>query len=407
MAFVEQIGKNSWRVRYTKDDGTIGSIPGFTSKTTAQDKADEIDADRRRGTFLDPSAGKLLLGEFTTPWFDSIDVARSTEAQYDSLIRNHIIPRWGTTCLDSITGIGVRSWKKKLRTQGYAESTIKTIVKILSMMLADAADEQLIAANPIKPQRRGKRQHAKRKEALWATPEQVLRIALQAAGLVGIRAAILIITAAWTGARWGELTGLQRINTHLDDGRIVIDPDIGALHEVGSSLYLGPPKTAESIRTITLPSFLIRLLQWLLDSHDHPHVFVTTDGQLLRRSNFARRAMRPAADGNLNRKRPPIWVHPVVPGLTFHQLRHSHKTWLIADAIPEVAQALRLGHIIQDEVKRIYSHIAPEVEVRLLNALETRWANAVATMLDTANTPDTTHRPNMLELLPSLTLTAA
>jgi hypothetical protein len=56
MAFVEKSGKNSWRVRYWKDDNTHGSIPGYTSKKAAQAKADEIDADQRRGTFLDPAA---------------------------------------------------------------------------------------------------------------------------------------------------------------------------------------------------------------------------------------------------------------------------------------------------------------------------------------------------------------
>jgi integrase len=42
---------------------------------------------------------------------------------------------------------------------------------------------------------------------------------------------------------------------------------------------------------------------------------------------------------------------PVKPGLTFHGLRHSHKTWMIDDNIPEIAQALRLGHILKDEVR--------------------------------------------------------
>ena len=28
----------------------------------------------------------------------------------------------------------------------------------------------------------------------------------------------------------------------------------------------------------------------------------------------------------------------------FHDLRHTHKTWLIEDDIPEIAQAKRLGH---------------------------------------------------------------
>ncbi|MFI0467137.1 hypothetical protein ACH347_23905 [Saccharopolyspora sp. 5N102] len=147
------------------------------------------------------------------------------------------------------------------------------MIKVLSMMHADAADEKLIAANPIRARRRGKRQRTKRQERLWATPTQVIQIADQAAALIGPWAAALIITAAWTGARWGELTGLQR-HTHLNDGHITIDPDIGALHEINGHFSLGPPKTAESARTITLPPFLTDLLRHHLDTHNHPHVFV-------------------------------------------------------------------------------------------------------------------------------------
>jgi integrase len=195
-----------------------------------------------------------------------------------------------------------------------------------------------------------------------------------------------MITAAWTGARWGELTGLQRINTHLGDGVIVIDPDIGALHEVDGTLELGPPKTAESARTITLPPFLIDLLHAHLDTHRHRHVFVTAEDQLLRRSNFARRAMRPATDGNLDRTRPRVRVQPIVPGLTFHGFRHSHKTWMIADGMPEVAQARRLGHKIPDKIENIYSHVAPEVEARLIVALQRRWADALTALAGTSKT---------------------
>ena len=40
----------------------------------------------------------------------------------------------------------------------------------------------------------------------------------------------------------------------------VIDPEFGALHESAHGLWLGPPKTPASARTITLPAFLIELL---------------------------------------------------------------------------------------------------------------------------------------------------
>jgi integrase len=276
--------------------------------------------------------------------------------------------------------LAVHTWAKKLRGEGYAVSTVATIVKVMTMMMADAADERLIPVNPIQPRRRGRRRHQPNVERLWASPEQALAIAVQAAMLVGDWAAVLMITAAWTGARWGELAGLQRINTHLDEGIIVIDPDVGALHEVNGTLELGPPKTAESARTITLPPFLVHVLRMYLGTHEHPHVFVTAENELLRRSNFARRAMRPAADGNLQRVRPRVRVLPIKSGLTFHGFRHGHKTWMIADGIPEVGQARRLGHRIPDKIEHVYSHVAPEVEARLIDALQRRWNDAIQIM---------------------------
>jgi integrase len=150
----------------------------------------------------------------------------------------------------------------------------------------------------------------------------------------------------------------------------------------------------------------VHLLRTPLDGHDHPHVFVTGDGELLRRSNFARRAMRPAADGNHHRTRPRTRVHPVLPGLVFHGFRHSHKTWLIADGIPDVAQARRLGHRIPDKIEHIYSHVAPEVETRLIDALQHRWTTALHTLNTAA--PGTEHRSEQITrlALPAATIPA-
>jgi len=124
---------------------------------------------------------------------------------------------------------------------------------------------------------------------------------------------------------------------------IVIDPVIGALHESGSRLWLGPPKTAASVRTITLPPFLITLLGEHLETSDENAVFAGPRGGWLRRSNVYRRALRPAADGNLHIANPRVRALPIRPGLTFHGLRHSHKTWLIDDGMPEIAHYITYG----------------------------------------------------------------
>lgn len=62
--------------------------------------------------------------------------------------------------------------------------------------------------------------------------------------------------------------------------------------------------------------------------------------------------------------------------MTFHGLRDSHKTWLIADHVPEIAQARRLGHHLANRLVEVYSHVAPEIERHLLDTLERRYHHA-------------------------------
>src|ERR1700754_1798545 len=90
------------------------------------------------------------------------------------------------------------------------------------------------------------------------------------------------------------------------------------------------PKTPASARTISLPRFLAGLLQIHLAVAPGEFMFTSPLGHPLRRSTFDRRAFRPAVDGDARKGTAAI--------------RHSHKTWLIADDIPEIAQARRLGH---------------------------------------------------------------
>ncbi|MEO6702268.1 MAG: multidrug DMT transporter permease [Jatrophihabitantaceae bacterium] len=405
MAWAERVSSRSWRVRYWKDDGSVGSVYGFTTKTAAQHAADDMESDQRAGTFIDPHRGKTTLADWVDDWLPALDVDIRTEENYRGMLRRHILPRWGTTSLADISSIKVTAWAKTLRNDGLAPATVSGITKLFTMILADAVAERLIAYNPSQLRRRGRGRTVRPAEKIWATHEQALAVADQTADCYHPWGAMLIATAAWTGMRWGEITGLHRHNVHLDDGHLTIHPDTGALHEsAGGKLWLGPPKNPTSARRITLPPFLIPLLQRHLDEVDADFVFVTPERQWHRRSNFARRATRPAADGTPTRRpalvepngtataeadntgtartgrpaKPLAFTEPVAPGLTFHGLRHSHKTWMIADGLPEIAQSRRLGHILPDKIQETYSHVADEVEHRLLQALQDRWDKATA-----------------------------
>jgi integrase len=386
MAWIEQTGQHTWRVRYPHDDrhSHYGSVSGFTTAKAARDYANGLESDRRRGQWIDPASSKITASAWSSMWVETLDVETRTEENYRSYLRNHILPRWGYLTLGDITALDVTTWRKDLRKR-YAASTVDGIVTVFSMMLDDAVDQRLIPVNPVhRRRRRGRRRdHSPtRAEKVFAMPEHVLRIADQATMLGGPSGGLLVITAAWTGCRWGELAGLQRDHVHLDRGVIVIDPEYGALHESTHGLWLGPPKTPASARTITLPPFLIDLLREHLSTTPGTFVFTSPLGCRLRRSTFDRRVFRPAVDGNLRKG-----THPIRPGLTFHGLRHSHKTWLIADKIPEIAQARRLGHHLSNRLAEVYSHVAPEIETELITNLERRWHYAHQTRRPTDNRP--------------------
>lgn len=376
MAWVEQVGEYSYRVRYAVD-GKVRSVSGFATRREANDYALDIESDRRRGRWIDPAAGRVTVGEWARVWLGTLDVDTRTAENYAHRVRRHIEPRWGSTPLREITASAVTIWRNELLAW-LAVSTVGGLLTVFSMMLEDAVDDRLIPANPVRRRRRRGRRHrgAPVREQIWATPEQVLRVADQATLLGGFGSGLLVITAAWTGTRWGELAGLKRERVDLRRGRIRIDRHTGCLHEGARSMWLGPPKTKASARTITLPPFLTKLLRDYLATTDGEMVFTSPGGYWLRRSCFDRRVLRPAVDGNQDVDLVRVRTEPVLPGLTFHGLRHSHKTWMIADGIPEIAQAFRLGHHMDNRLVEVYSHVAPEVERRLLRALQRRWTHA-------------------------------
>ncbi|WP_233225974.1 tyrosine-type recombinase/integrase [Amycolatopsis sp. CA-126428] len=332
-----------------------------------------MESDQRRQVRIDPAGGRLELRSWVDRWFPVQDLDPRTLDNYESYLRCHVLVRFGATPLGEITALDVDAWVKESREAGYAAATVSSQLNLLSMLLTDAADELLIPFNPVhRRRRRGRRSRREVGERIWATPEQVVRIAEQAGALGGPIARLLVITAAWTGCRWGELAGLHRDNVDLRRGLLVIDPLVGALHESGSMRWLGPPKTRASARTIVLPPFLTALLREHLVRHRYEFVFTTPSGTWLWRSTFLRRVFRPAVDGS-EASGAKAGCAAVRAGLTFHGLRHSHKTWLIAGGAPEIAQARRLGHHLDNRVIETYSHVAPEVEQRLLDDLERRW----------------------------------
>src|SRR6266536_1990352 len=63
-----------------------------------------------------------------------------------------------------------------------------------------------------------------------------------------------------------------------------------------------------------------------------------------------------------------LW--PEYGGLRFHDLRHTHATWLIAQRVPMIAVAGRLGHANAVVTMMVYAHVDKLVDRGLLTTDE-------------------------------------
>jgi integrase len=357
MAWVEK-HRSGFRVRYRFDDGTIFTEHGIATQDEADNRAADIESDQRRHRFTDPRLAQTTIDEWIWQWSEAHRVADITWLTYDS----HILLRWSGTALGDIARIAVKGWVNKTLRPNMADKSAQDILVLFSMILGEAVDEGLIGSNPRRKLRINLEDRAERPHA---TTDEVDALA----GRMDPDNGLMTTTDAYTGLRWGELAGLQWIRTYLDeDPRIEVDPKFGALHEVQGHLILGPPKTPASVRTVHLPPFLVSELRAHRDRNpDAQFVFSGLNGGLHRRSNFRRRVWLPALAGDETKG----WS-PLNQEMHFHDLRHTHETWLIEGHVPRIMRLVRLGHKRKD-VDDLYSRATDQMVEEALDALQQRW----------------------------------
>lgn len=383
MAYAEKSGKG-WRARWKRPDGKYDGESGFPTKSAAKRFAEEQEAQVRAGRWIDPARGEVTLDKYFADWLPAQDLAPRTVERYASYYRNHIGPAFGTQALKAIDPLAVDVFHKQLLARR-APNTVGGVMLVFRMVMADAAHDRRIEFSPVRQKRRRGKRHApdvrtRKGRAIELEAVQQIRARLPRTE------AIMVLTAAFTGMRWGEVAGMRRRYLMLmpdapgsPAGYYELDEKDGALHESGGrGLYFAPPKGAKG-RTIELPPFLVELLAAYLATlpAGQELLFPDRDGGPWRRSNFTRRLWRPACDGwparaTVRGHQAREAAAPIVKGLRFHDLRHTHETWLMEDKIEKVARDERLGHVTAG-MEGTYGHATAKMRADILTVLQARW----------------------------------
>lgn len=313
------------------------------TKREVQLKLRELQKQVEQGVVAD--APSTTLAAYLTAWLAAIKDAASfnTYGYYECQVRVHIIPRIGGTKLAAMTPAVVQGFYNAMAKDGVSVALRKKVGVTLGVAMTEAVNLRLVAYNPVRNVRKPK-PPAKEMRSLTTDEVAVFLDATQADRLHA-----LFVAAMDSGARQGELLGLQWHDVDFAAGCIHIRR---VLRERNGVLMLAEPKTAQGRRRIDLSRYTMAALgvhreRMLAEGHCRPetHVFCDTHGGWLRKSNFLRRSFYPAM------KRAGI------KGVTFHGLRHSCASLLLADGERVKTVSERLGHANSAMTLNVYAHV--------------------------------------------------
>ena len=399
-----------WYPRLELPRGPDGSrrfeaLGGYPTRAQAEAALADALARRSHGFVLDPA--KLTVNQYLDRWLAHIQTTlrARTVARYRTLVAHHVRPYIGTQLLKALEPLQVQaiydqlavSGRRDGKPGGLAPQHILAVHRCLHRSLEQAVTWRLVARNVAKDATPPPRQH---REAAVLTPTQVAVLLDAADHSTSPWLGPWTVLAASTGARNGELCGLEWADLDLDAGTVrfhqaltIVDPPTlpgaasdghGDADARRKELAVGPVKSAASNAILTLPPFAVQALRhhrrqqlrlrlavgqpgtvglrWV-EPGQPPRpvqldlVFRTERGTPVNPNHASRAFTRLAASVGLV-------AHP-------HMLRHALASAMAAEREPASIIAAQLRHADGGALaQRVYIHQLPQTAPRLAGVIE-------------------------------------
>jgi integrase len=341
-------GKSSWRFKFE-----VSANPRITkyhtlhgTKKQAQEQAAKIIAQYATGQYVDQD--KQTMAQFVAHWlrdWAAGNISNKTYSRYEELLRVHVLPKIGQIPIQRLRAADLQALYAGLKV---ADRTRLHIHRVIHRMLRHAAQWSVVHQNVAT---------LVDAPSVKSTEIEILTAAEIARALEALRGKSLypiVATALGTGMRRGELLALRWRDIDLDGAKLRVEQSLEQTQRGG--LVFKAPKTRHGRRTITLPASTVAVLREHLKDvlerrlklrqgklDDDALVFATWDGST-RSPNAMSKEWRRA-------------VHAAKLKATFHSLRHTHASSLIAAGIDVLSISRRLGHGSPAITLGVYGHL--------------------------------------------------
>jgi len=330
---IDRLESGRYRVRVGDEaTGERVSLGTFSSKADAEQALARAIADQGRGKWIRPDMGSVPLEEYARQWIGArlgrggTSLRPRVRELYEGELRLHILPTLGRIQVGRLRPATIRAWYSALVDHGPGASTAAKCYRLLRAILNTAVEDGLLASNPCSIRGAGTEKAPER-----TLPE--LHQVFELADLVKPRYRALVLTAAFSGLRRGELFGLRREHVGVEDGTLCVEQQRQQLSN--GAHIVGPPKSDAGRRTVAMPPPVVTVLAEHLERFVGPEpaawVFTGDKGGPLREAVWQHEWVRARNAAGL-------------PDLHFHDLRHVAAT-LAAETGAGVKEIMyRIGH---------------------------------------------------------------
>jgi integrase len=366
-------GKNSWRLKFDigRDSVTGKRRTHFSTfrgtKREAQIELARLITEAESGNYVAPD--KLTVSEFLQGWerdWVSLNVSPKTAERYSDLMRLHVRPHIGNHSLQKLRPLDLSSLYAKLLKEGrgnrgLSARTVGHVHRVLHRALGFAVRWNVINQNPagtVAPP------PVEQTEVEILSAEQVC-VVLDS--FEGFTLYPIISLALATGMRRGEILALRWKDLNLEAIKLRVEQ---SLEQTKEGIRAKAPKTRHGRRSISLPASTVDMLRGYRRE------------QLEQRMALGLGKVEPNALVFPNLDGSPRNPHLVstefvrtlkrlkLPSVTFHGLRHTHASALIAAGVDVLTISRRLGHGSPTVTLNVYGHLFSNTDDIAAQAIE-------------------------------------
>jgi integrase len=345
-------GRSSWRFKYDVS-GNGKRVTKFVTlrgtRREAEAEAAKIMASLATGLHVDPSTETVAA--FVKRWlrdWAAANVGNQTYEGYATMLRKHLSGHVGKVAIQKLRAADLQAVYAAMAADGLADRTRLHLHRVVHVMLKHATQWGVVPRN-VADMVDAPRVRSQEIEILTAGEVQRVLEFLRGKPLYAIT-----VLALASGLRRGELLALRWQDIDLDGGLLRVERALEETRRGG--LAFKSPKTRHGKRTVTLPMSTVAVLR--------EHWKAQQEHRL--RFGFGKAGtdalVFPDWEGSPRSPRALTleWGKAVkAAGLavTFHSLRHTCASILVADGLDVLSLSRRLGHGSAAITLGVYGHL--------------------------------------------------